>query len=98
MIGCLLEVAKVLLVSSEQVIVLLCVCQGVFMWLLVCCGWFLACAKLPAIIWVMCCCQEVAVGGSWCCYVVAGAFGVFFVLMYGFQSVDMRLILLLFGC
>ncbi len=30
--------------------------------------------------------------------VVAGAFGVFLVLMYGFQGVDMRLILLLFGC
>lgn len=61
-------------------------------------GWFLACAKLSAIIWVLCCCQEVAVGGSCCCYVVAGAFGVFLVLMYGFQGVDMRLILLLFGC
>lgn len=87
-----------LLGSFEQLLVLLCVFQGVSMWLLGCFGWFLACAKLSAIIWVLCCCQEVAVGGSCCCYVVAGAFGVFLVLMYGFQGVDMRLILLLFGC
>lgn len=50
MLGCLLEVVKVLLGSSEQLLVLLCVCQGVSMWLLGCFGWFLACAKLPAML------------------------------------------------